>query len=80
MMHLILTLVTMQVSAELNVSDVPMLAGAAECVAAGVLSSIHSQNAKTSAVVSNAAEAIQHSSWPLLIDPQTGQHLLAALK
>ena len=50
-----------------------MLDGAAECVAAGVLSSIHSQNAKASAAVQNAEHAIQHESWPLLVDPQTGQ-------
>lgn len=63
----------MQVSTEINVSAVPMLDGAAECVAAGVLSSIHSQNAKASAAVSNAEEAIHLDAWPLLVDPQTGQ-------
>lgn len=62
-----------QVSAELTVSSIPMLDGAAECIAAGVLSSIHSQNAKASAAVENAEQAIQRESWPLLVDPQTGQ-------
>ncbi len=62
-----------QVSAELDVSSIPMLDGAVDCVAAGVLSSIHSQNAKASAAVTNAEEAIQHESWPLLVDAQTGR-------
>lgn len=61
-----------QVSAELQLQSIPMLAGAAECVAAGVLSSIHIQNAKVSAAVQNAEAATQHEAWPLLVDPQTG--------
>lgn len=59
-------------SAELDVSSIPMLPGAAECSAAGMLSSIHSQNAKASAAVEDPEQAIQHESWPLLVDPQTG--------
>ena len=62
----------LQVSAELNLARVPMLDGAAQCVAAGVLSSIHIQNAKSSAAVQNAEAATQHEAWPLLVDPQTG--------
>lgn len=70
----------MQVSAELNVSSIPMLPGAAESAAAGVLSSIHSQNAKASAAVDNPEQAIQHESWPLLVDPQTGEWLNGSLE
>ena len=61
-------------TAELEVSSIPMLNGASECVSAGVLSSIHSQNAKASAAVEDPEQAIQHQSWPLLVDPQTGSH------
>ena len=67
-------LIVTQVTAELDVSSIPMLDGASECVAAGVLSSIHSQNAKASAAVENPEQAIQHHAWPLLVDPQTGSH------
>ena len=49
-----------------------MLDGAMECLAAGVMSSMHSQNAKASAAVTNAKQAIQHETWPLMVDPQTG--------
>lgn len=70
----------MQVSAELDVSSIPMLPGAAECAAAGVLSSLHSQNAKASAAVENPEQAIQHESWPLLVDPQTGDWSICLLK
>ena len=62
----------MQVSAEIKLADIRMMEGAADCVAAGVLSSIHIQNAKASAAVVNAEEATQHQAWPLLVDPQTG--------
>ena len=43
-----------------------------ECLAAGVMSSMHSQNAKASAAVTSAQQAIQHETWPLMVDPQTG--------
>ena len=43
-----------------------------ECLAAGVMSSMHSQNAKASAAVTYAQQAIQHETWPLMVDPQTG--------
>ena len=67
----------LQVSAELNLAKVPMLDGAAECVAAGVLSSIHIQNAKASSAVQNAEAATAHTAWPLLVDPQTGDSCYA---
>lgn len=62
----------LQISAKIKLADVPILEGAAECVAAGVLSSIHVQNAKASAALDNPEEATQHPGWPLLVDPQTG--------
>ncbi len=61
-----------QVSAEINTANIPMLDGAMECLAAGVMSSMHSQNAKASAAVTNAQQATQHETWPLMVDPQTG--------
>ena len=66
-------------SAELDLSKIEVLDGAGECVAAGVLSSIHSQNAKAAAAVTNAKEAIQLESWPLMVDPQTGPILISQM-
>ncbi|KAA6421181.1 MAG: water dikinase [Trebouxia sp. A1-2] len=67
------------VSAAIDTANIPMLDGAMECLAAGVMSSMHSQNAKASAEVTNAQQAIQHETWPLMVDPQTGGGLLASL-
>lgn len=45
-----------QVYAELDWAALPLLPGAAECLEGGVLSSLHSQNARASASVSNFKE------------------------
>lgn len=60
------------VCAELDLAAVPLLPGAAECLAAGALSSLHLENSSVASAVSNAAEAAAHELWPLLVDPQTG--------
>lgn len=65
----------MQVTAQLNVAAIPVLEGAAECIQAGALSSIHGQNAQASAAVQNSSEAVHNAKWPLLVDPQTGEGL-----
>eukprot|EP00891_Asterochloris_glomerata_P005153 jgi/Astpho2/5153/Aster-06363 len=68
-----------QVTAQLNVAAIPVLEGAAECIQAGALSSIHGQNAQASAAVQNSSEAVHNAKWPLLVDPQTGGGLLAGI-
>ena len=60
------------VCAELDLAAVPLLPGAAECLAAGALSSLHVENSSVASAVSNATEAAAHELWPLLVDPQTG--------
>ena len=65
----------MQVTARLDVAAIPILEGAAECIQAGALSSIHGQNAQASAAVQNSSEAVHDANWPLLVDPQTGGDL-----
>ena len=62
-------------TAQLDVAAIPVLEGAAECIQAGALSSIHGQNAQASAAVQNSSEAVHNASWPLLVDPQTGEDL-----
>ena len=65
----------MQVTAQLDVAAIPILEGAAECIQAGALSSIHEQNAQASAAVQNSSEAVHNATWPMLVDPQTGEGL-----
>jgi selenide,water dikinase len=72
-----------QVTVEVDVASVPILQGAAECIAAGAVSTLHTENAKLAAVVaSNNGEEddfLKLSQWNVLIDPQTSGGLLGAV-
>jgi selenide,water dikinase len=63
----------------LDAATLPLLDGALECVQQGLLSSLHSANARQQHVVQNATEAMAHPLWPLLVDPQTAGGLLASV-
>jgi selenide,water dikinase len=65
--------------AVLKLDDVPVLAGAAECVAAGVFSSLQPQNLRLKRAVANEEEATKRVKFPLLFDPQTAGGLLASI-
>ena len=64
-----------QVQAVLDIDDVPLLDGAQESVASGILSSLHPQNVQVAAEVQDAKSASQHPLWPILFDPQTGERI-----
>jgi selenide,water dikinase len=69
-----------EVVVQVNVAAVPMLHGAAECVAAGAVSTLHTENAKIAAVVaSNNEDFVTSAAWKVLIDPQTSGGLLGAV-
>jgi selenide,water dikinase len=63
----------------LDARALPLLDGALACVQQGLLSSLHSANARQQHVVQNAGEAVAHPRWPLLVDPQTAGGLLASV-
>ena len=63
----------------LDVNALPLLDGALNCVQQGLLSSLHSANARQQHGVQNASEAMAHARWPLLVDPQTAGGLLASV-
>ncbi len=67
------------VQVELDVAALPLLDGALECVRQGWLSSLHGANDRQQHAVDNAAEAMAHPRWPLLVDPQTAGGLLASV-
>ena len=50
---------------------VPLLPGAAECVAIGIFSSLQPANLRLKRAVANEAQALTHPAYPLLFDPQT---------
>ena len=57
----------------------PLLDGAAETAAAGILSSLQPANVRLRRALRNQAEALRHPSYPLLFDPQTAGGLLASV-
>jgi selenide,water dikinase len=62
-----------------HLGKVPFYAGAQECVANGIFSSLQPANTRTRRAVANHDSARQHTDYPLLFDPQTAGGLLAAV-
>jgi selenide,water dikinase len=67
------------VDAELELDALPLLDGAAETVAAGILSSLHPANTRLRRALHNQEKALDHPLYPLLFDPQTAGGLLAGV-
>ena len=67
------------VDAELELGALPLLDGAAETVAAGVLSSLQPANTRLRRALRNQEAAMAHPNYPLLFDPQTAGGLLAGV-
>jgi selenide,water dikinase len=67
------------VDAELDLNALPLLEGAAECVAAGVVSSLQPANLRLRRALRNQEEAVAHPAYPLIFDPQTAGGLLASV-
>ncbi|MDP2133268.1 MAG: selenide, water dikinase SelD [Sulfuritalea sp.] len=67
------------VDAELDLNALPLLDGAAETAAAGVLSSLQPANVRLRRALRNQEDAIAHPNYPLLFDPQTAGGLLASV-
>jgi selenide,water dikinase len=67
------------VDAELNLSALPLLDGAEECVAAGIVSSLQSANVRLRRALRNQEAMIKHPRYPLIFDPQTAGGLLASV-
>jgi selenide,water dikinase len=67
------------VDAELDLDALPLLDGAAETIAAGVLSSLQPANVRLRRALRNQEEALSHPTYPLLFDPQTAGGLLASV-
>ena len=57
-------------------ADLPVLDGARDCLAAGIASSLHGQNARQARTIRDAGAETLH---PILFDPQTAGGLLASV-
>lgn len=67
------------VDVELDLSALPVLAGAAESAAAGHLSSLQAANAALAVALRQPPACAGHPNLPLLFDPQTAGGLLASV-
>ncbi len=67
------------VDAQLQMSALPLLAGAQETVAAGIVSSLQPANVRLRRAVRNPEGFVGHPRYPLLFDPQTAGGLLASV-
>lgn len=77
--HLVEMTRASQVDVEIYIDAVPMLEGANDTVAAGILSSLQPQNVRLRRAIQNSEHASAHNSYPLLFDPQTAGGLLAGV-
>lgn len=67
------------VDAELNLSALPVLDGAEETAAAGILSSLQPANVRLRRALRNQEAMVTHPRYALLFDPQTAGGLLASV-
>jgi selenide,water dikinase len=67
------------VDAELDLSAIPVLEGAEETSAAGILSSLQPANVRLRRALRNQQEAVNHPRYALIFDPQTAGGLLAGV-
>ena len=67
------------VDATVEMEAVPLLDGAAETVAAGILSSLQPQNLRLRRAVRDLERVSRHPRYPLFFDPQTAGGLLAGV-
>lgn len=77
--HLVEMTLPSGVDAELNLSALPILEGAEETSAAGILSSLQPANVRLRRALRNQQEAVSHPRYPLIFDPQTAGGLLASM-
>ena len=77
--HLVEMLEASGTEAEVDLEALPRLAGASDCLEAGVRSSLYPDNRKVWDRAANGASAPGHPAFPLLFDPQTAGGLLAGI-
>ncbi|NEO42678.1 MAG: selenide, water dikinase SelD [Moorea sp. SIO4A3] len=77
--HLLEMVNASNVSVELELAAIPILPGAIETVQAGITSSIHPKNLRSSIYIKNRLDVSHLPNYQLLFDPQTSGGLLAAI-
>lgn len=67
------------VDAELDLSAIPILPGAEETAAAGILSSLQPANIRLRRGIRDQEKWVKHPRYPLIFDPQTAGGLMASV-
>ncbi|TAG32815.1 MAG: selenide, water dikinase SelD [Polaromonas sp.] len=67
------------VDAEISLSALPLLDGALDTVAAGIVSSLQPANVRLRRALRNQQAWVKHPRYPLIFDPQTAGGLLASV-
>ena len=67
------------VDAEISLSALPLLDGALDTVAAGIVSSLQPANVRLRRALRNQDAWVNHPRYPLIFDPQTAGGLLASV-
>jgi selenide,water dikinase len=67
------------VDAEISLSALPLLDGALDTVAAGIVSSLQPANVRLRRALRNQEAWVNHPRYPLIFDPQTAGGLLASV-
>ena len=67
------------VDAEISLSALPLLDGALDSVAAGIVSSLQPANVRLRRALRNQSDWVNHPRYPLIFDPQTAGGLLASV-
>ena len=77
--HLVEMIKPSAVDVEIDLAALPLIDGALETVAMGILSSLQPANLRLRRAIANMAEAITSPLYPLVFDPQTSGGLLASV-
>jgi selenide,water dikinase len=74
-----MTLTRRESMREIDLDDLPVLDGAVETSAAGIVSSLQPANLRLRRYLRNPEQGSGHPHYPLLFDPQTAGGLLASV-
>lgn len=77
--HLVEMIKPSAVDVEIDLASLPLIDGALETVAMGILSSLQPANLRLRRAIANMEEVVTSPLYPLVFDPQTSGGLLASL-
>ncbi len=77
--HLLELVRASQVAVKLDLNAVPILPGAKNTLAQGIVSSLYPQNLRAAQQIENLEQVRNHPLFPILFDPQTAGGLLASV-